>query len=110
MSESSHSLDVSQAEQPPQPPPVRRRLDVTRTRGTVVSLRALTMVLALPEVLAGGREFAPQRSDAFELTIDDPSRFRYEQLGHLRVTVRNAADRPLDPLAARPFRPGFLHP
>jgi hypothetical protein len=81
---------------PPQAPPLRRRLSLTRKQWIGLPLIAAVPVLTLLGVFGERGRVARASSPTLDVIVRYPERFRYRQIQALEVTVRNRSGRVLD--------------
>jgi hypothetical protein len=76
--------------QPPQPPPMRRRLGVRRTHAVGQLGIVLITVLAVLGVFGASRETADASGNGLAVLVEYTTRTRYTLLEELRVTLASA--------------------
>lgn len=90
-------IDPEDAEQPPQPPEIGRKLDLPMSQVAVVLLFAAIVMLAAFGFFGETRGTTSSRgSTSLELNVDYPARFRYKQINPLQVFVTNRTAALLD--------------
>lgn len=83
---------------PPGPPEVRRSFALYSFQVIGLPLLILFPVLALLGVFGETFDQVQAASDALEMTVDYPSRYRYKMINDLQVSVRNNSDQTLQTL------------
>lgn len=101
MEKESHTLASSEAEGPPSAPPIDRRFEMPVVNAVFMCAFAAVVVLALLGVFGRSQRSASAQSAGLALSIEYPSRFRYEQLSPLVLRVSNTAPQEIDTLTVR---------
>ena len=90
--------EQNDADRPPQPPDIRRRLRFERFHLVGLLAFAAVPVLALFNVFGERWERASTRAGALELRVLYAERYRYRQLSSVEVLVTNTSSRWIDTL------------
>lgn len=98
MSEVEHTVAKNKVVQPPQPPDLERHYRTTPTKGLILAVIALVVVLALLGLFGERRSTTRQQTAALDVAVEYPTRFRYKQANTVRIVVRNRAEHMLDTL------------
>lgn len=84
--------------EPPEPPPMERRVDAGPVQWIGFPLLLVLPVLALFGVFGDRQGRATVRSAEIEMSVDWPARTRHERTNDIGVRVRNVSNRVIDTL------------
>lgn len=107
MDNKSHTVPSTEAGGPPSAPPIDRSLVVPPANAAFMLAFAAVVVLALLGFFGRSQRSASAQSADLALSVDYPSRLRYEQLSPLVLLVSNASAQVLDTLTVH-FDPAYL--
>jgi hypothetical protein len=87
---------TAQAETPPAPPEISRRIILTTKQKIGLPLIAAIPILALFGVFGEKQDYVSARSGALAIAVEYPSRFRYRQTAPVVVHLQNVGSGVLD--------------
>ena len=87
-----------QSRQPPYPsaPEIERRISLPRWRAVGMGLILLVPIMAVAGVFGDTAERTTLRGPNVSAAVEFPTRFRYEMLNYITVSLTNTAARPVD--------------